>query len=162
MSYLTIFSTKPYTQRNVTATKCHIRRNVLSTKCHSSKCHSMKCRAPLGMMWSFTGKSCFHFPCLFWFNYGCQGGQGGNLLSDVCRLLRFAWQEGCAVCWHIFKLLGPVVQSVVSLTSLLRVISLTILADSIYNILIFFAEKTFFQQNFSIFAYHLMQILTNR
>ena len=38
-------------------------------------------------------------------------------------------------------LLGPVVQSVVSLTSSLRVISLTVLADSIYNILIFFAEK---------------------
>ena len=37
--------------------------------------------------------------------------------------------------------LGPVVQSVVSLTSSLRVISLTILTDSIYNILIFFAEK---------------------
>ena len=37
---------------------------------------------------------------------------------------------------------GPVVQRVVSLTSLLRVISLTVLADSIYNILIFFAEKT--------------------
>ena len=37
--------------------------------------------------------------------------------------------------------LGLVVQSVVSLTSLLRVISLTVLADSIYNILIFFAEK---------------------
>ena len=36
---------------------------------------------------------------------------------------------------------GPVVQSIVSLTSSLRVISLTILADSIYNILIFFAEK---------------------
>ena len=36
---------------------------------------------------------------------------------------------------------GPVVQSVVSLTSTLRVISLTVLADSIYNILIFFAEK---------------------
>ena len=36
---------------------------------------------------------------------------------------------------------GPVVQSVVSLTSSLRVISLTGLADSIYNILIFFAEK---------------------
>ena len=34
--------------------------------------------------------------------------------------------------------LGPVVQSVVSLTSSLRVISLTVLADSIYNILIFF------------------------
>ena len=37
--------------------------------------------------------------------------------------------------------LGPVVQSVVSLTSSLRVISLSVLADSIYNILIFFAEK---------------------
>ena len=37
--------------------------------------------------------------------------------------------------------LGPVVQSVVSLTSSLRVISLTVLADSIYNILIFFAEN---------------------
>ena len=36
---------------------------------------------------------------------------------------------------------GPVVQSVISLTSSLRVISLTVLADSIYNILIFFAEK---------------------
>ena len=34
-----------------------------------------------------------------------------------------------------------VVQSVVSLTSSLRVISLTVAADSIYNILIFFAEK---------------------
>ena len=36
---------------------------------------------------------------------------------------------------------GPVVQSVVSLTSLLRVISLTVVVDSIHNILIFFAEK---------------------
>ena len=36
---------------------------------------------------------------------------------------------------------GPVVQSIVSLTSPLRVISLTVLEDSIYNILIFFAEK---------------------
>ena len=36
---------------------------------------------------------------------------------------------------------GPVVQRVVSLTNSLRVISLTVLADSIYNILIFFAEK---------------------
>ena len=38
---------------------------------------------------------------------------------------------------------GPVVQSVVSLTSSLRVISLTVLADSIYIILIFFAEKMY-------------------
>ena len=37
--------------------------------------------------------------------------------------------------------LGPVVQSVVSLTSSLRVLSLTVLADSIHDILIFFAEK---------------------
>ena len=36
---------------------------------------------------------------------------------------------------------GPVVQSVVSLTSSLRAISLTILADSINNFLKFFAEK---------------------
>ena len=36
---------------------------------------------------------------------------------------------------------GPVVQSIVCLTSSLRVISLTVLADSLYNILIFFAEK---------------------
>ena len=39
------------------------------------------------------------------------------------------------------KHLGPVVQSVVCLTSSLRVISLSVLADSIHNILIFFAEK---------------------
>ena len=64
--------------------------------------------------------------------------------------------------------LGPVVQSVVSLTSSLRVISLTILADSIYNILIFFADKNvssfytakathiFSAKKISIFAYHLM------
>ena len=49
---------------------------------------------------------------------------------------------------------GPVVQRVVSLTSLLRVILLTVLADSIHNILIFFAEKMcksyshFFSKNF--------------
>ena len=39
--------------------------------------------------------------------------------------------------------LGLVVQSIVSLTSSLRVISLTVLAESIYNILIFFAEKSY-------------------
>ena len=36
---------------------------------------------------------------------------------------------------------GSVVQNVVSLTSSLRVIFLTVLEYSIYNILIFFAEK---------------------
>ena len=39
------------------------------------------------------------------------------------------------------NVLGPFVQSIVSLTSSLRVISLTVLVDSIYNIPIFFAEK---------------------
>ena len=57
---------------------------------------------------------------------------------------------------------GPSCQSVVSLTSSLRVISLTVLVDSIHNILIFFAEKmwvafalqkllTFFQQKISAY-----------
>ena len=36
--------------------------------------------------------------------------------------------------WRNKKYQGPVVQSVVSLTSLLRVILLTILADSIYKL----------------------------
>ena len=62
------------------------------------------------------------------------------------------------------KVLGPVVQSIVSLMNLLRVISLTVLADSIYSFLIFFAEKIAFAsyshffsaKNFSIFAYHSM------
>ena len=57
---------------------------------------------------------------------------------------------------------GPVVQNLVSLMSLLRVISLTVLADLIHNILKFFAEKmwvafavqkllTFFQQKISAY-----------
>ena len=48
-----------------------------------------------------------------------------------------------AMKYHVgtFIHLGPVVQSVVSLTSSLRVILLTVLADSVHNILIFFAEK---------------------
>ena len=51
-------------------------------------------------------------------------------------------------------LLDPVVQSIVSLTSSLRVILLTVLANSVHNILIYFAEKlqkllTFFQQKIS-------------
>ena len=69
------------------------------------------------------------------------------------------------ICFHVElkkKYQGPVVQSVVSLTSSLRAISLTVLADSIYNILKFFAEKmwvayalqkllTFFQQKISAY-----------
>ena len=41
----------------------------------------------------------------------------------------------------MYNILGPVVQNVVRLTSLFRVISITVLADSIHNILISFAEK---------------------
>ena len=59
-----------------------------------------------------------------------------------------------------FNILGPVVQSAVSLMTSLRVILLTVLADPIHNILLFFAEKmwvafalqkllTFFQQKIS-------------
>ena len=65
-----------------------------------------------------------------------------------------------------FLYLSPVVESAVSVMSSLRVISLTVLADSIHNILIFFAEKNvssfciathiFSAKNFSIFAYHSM------
>ena len=52
-------------------------------------------------------------------------------------------QEIFLLLWLMYfnVLQGPVVQSIVSLTSSLRVISLTVLADSIYNILIFFAKK---------------------
>ena len=72
---------------------------------------------------------------------------------------------------HLYGILNdrsPVVQSVVSLTSSLRVISLTVLVDSIYNILIFFGWKIvssfftakathiFSAKEFSIFAYHSM------
>ena len=84
-----------------------------------------------------------------------------DILSDS---ISYTWR-----CTHmqVKDLQGPVVQSVVSLTSLLRVISLTVLADSLYNIMIFFAEKMwvafalqklhiFSAKNYSIFAYHLM------
>ena len=54
---------------------------------------------------------------------------------------------------NMVKVQGPVVQSVVSLTSSLRVISLTVLADSIHNILIFFTEKMWV-------AFKLQKLLT--
>ena len=61
---------------------------------------------------------------------------GKNLLSKGAVCINFLTGSKIE-----FEIQGPVVQSVVSLTSSLRVISLTVLADSIYNILIFFAEK---------------------
>ena len=63
--------------------------------------------------------------------------------------------------------MAPVVQSVVSLKSSLKVISLTVLVDSIHNILIFFAEKmliTFFQQKISAYlriTQNFNELLTN-
>ena len=59
------------------------------------------------------------------------------------RLTRNQIQDHWITILMLYQLsiLSSVVQSVVSLTSSLRVISLTVLADSIYNILKFFAEK---------------------
>ena len=94
-----------------------------------------------------------------------------NLISDPCHEKRGIWSissanslSSWAAMWEnvpsdlrstkIQINLGPVVQSVVSLTSSLRVILLTVLVDSIYNILIFFAGKMWvafalFQQKIS-------------
>ena len=49
-----------------------------------------------------------------------------------------AQKFGVANLLEFSQLQGPVVQSVVSLTSSLRVISLTVLADTIHNFPIFF------------------------
>ena len=60
----------------------------------------------------------------------------------VSSKIKFHLQECCLMkSLNYTRSLGPVVQSVVSLTSLLRVTSLTVLVDSIHNILIFFAGK---------------------
>ena len=70
------------------------------------------------------------------------------LQENICCVYSFEssrWGISNEYTQHVFmekrKYQGPVVQSIVSLTSSLRVISLTVLGDSIYNILIFFAEK---------------------
>ena len=106
----------------------------------------------------------------------CMKWQNLSFLAKIREIFQYL------ICWNFTQsaehetfpfyilrkptVLGPVVQSVVSLMSSLRVISLTVLADSIYNILIFFAEKNvssfctakathiFSAKNFSIFAYH--------
>ena len=64
--------------------------------------------------------------------------RGGDILKHFSESLGLQENERQL---YPDKKQGPVVQSIVSLTSSLRVISLTFLADSIYNILIFFAEK---------------------
>ena len=85
-----------------------------------------------------------------------------NVSSDI-----YAQQRLRSACTFMQSDQGPSVQSIVSLTSSLRVISLTVLADSIYNFLIIFAEKmwvafalqkllTFFQQKISAYL-HITQ-----
>ena len=61
------------------------------------------------------------------------------LSVEVC--LRFFLVSLLGYDLWLWLFLGPVVQSVASLTSSLRVISLTVLVDSIYNILIFLLKK---------------------
>ena len=62
----------------------------------------------------------------------------GQQLGAVCSFVSICSCYGQDI---KIRAQSPVVQSVVSLTSSLRAISLTILADSIYNFLKFFAEK---------------------
>ena len=70
-----------------------------------------------------------------------------NLSNDVRLTCAFAPSNlRLPVLWFCaykftLNIQGPVVQSVVSLTSLLRVISLTVLMDLVHSMLIFFAEK---------------------
>ena len=72
--------------------------------------------------------------------WGVRGGWGGGLNKFYTRETSPFIPKGRKLKKKCEEL-GPIVQSFVSLTSSLRVISLTVLADSIYNILIFFAEK---------------------
>ena len=61
--------------------------------------------------------------------------------AQPCSLSHHVWTINILLVNSIDHDPSLVVQSVISLASSLRVILLTILADSIYNILIFFAEK---------------------
>ena len=70
--------------------------------------------------------------------------QSINTLGKYCEIscsFCMFWDDNTTQNVSFPLLLGLVVQSVVSLTSSLRVISLTVLADSIYNILIFLLKK---------------------
>ena len=101
----------------------------------------------------------------------------GTMQRLVCTYVEDVIPIAVEMMSHLVSLsciyLGPVVQSIVSLTSSLRVISLTVLADSIHNILIFCwknvssfctakATHIFSAKNFSVFVYHSIKILTNR
>ena len=62
---------------------------------------------------------------------------GAHVRGTLSHVVAQMFPANLSIC----ALLGPVFQSVVSLTTSLRVISLTVLAHSIYNILILFAKK---------------------
>ena len=68
-------------------------------------------------------------------------GSGANYKGALHHVQTDQGHLACLANRSWSRNLGPVVQSVVSLTSSLRVISLTVLANSIHNILIIFAEK---------------------
>ena len=74
--------------------------------------------------------------CVISIHFSC----AGSILGEI-PLLRLTRDIVCRKANRKSSKQGPVVQSVVSLTSSLRVISLTVLGDSIHNILVFFAEK---------------------
>ena len=75
-------------------------------------------------IWSFLVPHLFFYQCL------------GEVLCDhgLSQITSYIFLL-------LLNILGPVVQSIVSLMSSLRAISLTVLVDSIYNILVFFAKK---------------------
>ena len=125
-------------------------------------------------MWIFTFRSRFFFynsGGVLWFHVGCHRVHPSVChlsahLSGVCLSI-FSFVDDESIDFHQTwyahcEDLGPVVQSIVSLTSSLRVISLTVLAVPIYNILKCFAGKmcvafalqkllTFFQQKISAY-----------
>ena len=88
----------------------------------------------LTMLWTTRPRSITYLVSLT--KYWCRQ-KSGHLTAHTCFPLYCTFQE----LWFRGKYLGQVVQSVVSLTSSLRVISLTVLADSIYHILISFVDK---------------------
>ena len=123
----------------------------------------------LNLHWKYKSKGMFNdvvahlslfLKCAVLLNYSCHQLKIHNIII-ICIHGEITEKKNPSK-----KYLGPVVQSIVSLTKSLRVISLTVLADSIYNSLIFFAEKMwvafakathiFSAKYFSIFAYHTM------
>ena len=145
---------------------------INTTLCRTSP-HSIKDKLFDFIEWIFTREDLFSFlQWQAWFSFLKAKVTIYGHVKKVCEYLMYQLDyifirfntKRCRK--NLDKMLGPVVQSVVSLTSSLNVISLTVLADSIYNILILFAEKmwvafalqkllTFFSaKNSSIFVYH--------